>query len=116
MLLAHIRLMTPPETLHTARLVLRKPTREDAPLMFARPTDRTMRLRTTSRGAHIRAFPTARSSLAAFLICGATDAGSTGCCSDMAAVSSWVLLVSAEKHTGLSLDMSWRGDIGATDL
>ena len=30
-----IGLMTPPETLHTARLVLRKPTREDAPLMFA---------------------------------------------------------------------------------
>jgi ribosomal-protein-alanine N-acetyltransferase len=27
--------MTPPETLHTARSVLRKPTREDAPLMFA---------------------------------------------------------------------------------
>ncbi len=27
--------MTPPETLRTARLVLRKPTREDAPLMFA---------------------------------------------------------------------------------
>jgi [ribosomal protein S5]-alanine N-acetyltransferase len=27
--------MTPPETLHTARLVLRKATREDAPLMFA---------------------------------------------------------------------------------
>jgi len=27
--------MTPPKTLHTARLGLRKPTREDAPLMFA---------------------------------------------------------------------------------
>lgn len=27
--------MTPPETLCTARLVLRKPTREDAPLLFA---------------------------------------------------------------------------------
>jgi RimJ/RimL family protein N-acetyltransferase len=27
--------MTPPEALHTARLVLRKPTGEDAPLMFA---------------------------------------------------------------------------------
>jgi RimJ/RimL family protein N-acetyltransferase len=27
--------MTPPETLRTARLVLRKPTREDAPLLFA---------------------------------------------------------------------------------
>jgi len=35
MVLAHIRLMTPPETLRTARLVLRKPTREDATLMFA---------------------------------------------------------------------------------
>ncbi|TMP94182.1 MAG: GNAT family N-acetyltransferase, partial [Verrucomicrobia bacterium] len=27
--------MKPPETIRTARLVLRKPTREDAPLMFA---------------------------------------------------------------------------------
>jgi RimJ/RimL family protein N-acetyltransferase len=35
MLLAHIRFMTPPETLRTARLLLRKPTREDATLMFA---------------------------------------------------------------------------------
>ena len=35
MVLARIRLMTPPETLRTARLVLRKPTRQDATLMFA---------------------------------------------------------------------------------
>jgi hypothetical protein len=52
------------------------------------------------------AFPTARPSLAAFLICGATDAGSTGCCSNTAAVISWVLSACAENHTGLSLDMS----------
>ncbi len=32
--------------------------------------------------------------------------GFHGCCSNTAAVSSWVLLASAEKHTGLSLDMS----------
>jgi hypothetical protein len=107
--------MTPPETLHTARLVLRKATREDAPLMFA----------AYGRDAEVAHYLTWRphtcvadseAVIGHFLIRGVTGASSTGYCSGTAAASSLVRPVSAERRTDSIVDMSSRGDIGATAL